>query len=647
MNLQVQQWQEKVESLFQRVKGWLASQTTRLRTAWNNYLRSKAPYLPHSLPQRRHKVVESILSDIHFQENLEVFVSSSGLSIIEVEKKAKIYLTEIASDMSYFSFPLWNKLLGWAFNYFYEDIEINKEALANIRELAGKKPIVFVPNHRSHIDYLLLSYLLYNERLPMPYVCAGINLNFWPLGTIFRKSGAFFIRRRFEGNKLYKTCVEAYLNYLLEKKSFIEFFIEGTRSRTGKLLPAKKGILSLLLQNYWDGGHEDIIFIPTSTVYQSVIEEKSFISEQQGTKKARESFWDLFKLRKLMGRQYGKVYVRFDSPLSLKEWEQANESSPSPLPLSPKGEENVEAIAHHITHGINRSTVVTPISLVAQALLIHPQKNILKSDIEKYVEEALEYLRYKKSPLSSMLPERWKEAIQETITQLVHTKLLSRYQDEEGVFYRLSDKNLSSLDYYKNTSIHFFVSLSVVSTILLKMGARKNQIRYEELEQKYQFVQKIFYGEFIFSHRHQLKDHLTRVLDYLKERNWVTIKDTTITLQKSQPLESSHRILTSYYEAYYAVWKVLNYLQNKTTEKKETERFLLNRTRLQFLRGTIDHPESLNQSLIQNALAAFSRLGIIKIESRGIGKQKKTCYHFSFDQETYDDIGTQLSFLIQ
>ena len=636
MNFQVHHWSERVSHAYEEMKTWLASLVTHYHAAWVRYLRSKAPYLPYSLPQRRSKVVESILSDIHFQETLETFVSSSGLSILEVEKKARSYLMEISSDLSYFSFPLWNKILAWVFKQFYEDIEVNKGGLESIKQLAGKKPIVFVPNHRSHMDYLLVSYLLYNERLPMPYICAGINLSFWPMGTIFRKSGAFFIRRSFEGNNLYKKSLEAYLHYLLKKQSFIEFFIEGSRSRTGKLIPAKKGIVSLLLQNYLEGGLEDVILMPMSIVYQSVIEEKSYLDEQQGAAKSQEKFSDLFKLRKLFQRKYGKVYVRFDEPLSIKDF------------IASRPTADVDVLANAITYGINRSTVVTPTSLVSQALLTHPRKILLKKEIEEHVRESLEYLRYKGSPLSNCLQNQWNKTIDETLSNLTHSRQLLHYRDEEGTFYVVPQKQTTALDYNKNTSIHFFVSLSALASILLQSRSHNNSIDFPTVEEHYQFIKDIFCREFIFSLRHSLRDHLTNILEYLKQRHWITIDGDRILLKEEglNPLQSFQRILQSYYEAYYAVWRVLRHLQGKTTERVETERYLLNRVHLQFLRDVIQHPESINKNLVQNALAAFIHLGLVQSEHRGIGRQKKTYYHFSFDTPSYDSIGHRLLSLI-
>ena len=163
-------------------------------------------------------------------------------------KESRRYLHEIASDYSETFIELWEKLLTWLWKNIYDGVIVDRKGLAGIREISRQMPLVVVPCHRSHIDYLLLSYVFYKENIQLPFVAAGINLSFWPVGYIFRKSGAFFIRRSFKGLELYGEVFSRYIKAMMAEKMPIEFFIEGGRSRTGKMVMPKYGLLSMILR---------------------------------------------------------------------------------------------------------------------------------------------------------------------------------------------------------------------------------------------------------------------------------------------------------------------------------------------------------------------------------------------------------------
>src|SRR3989338_5067943 len=285
--------------------------------ATQNYLRGKTRHLPQVLPKGRREMIDAILERPHHQDFLHSFAQECGMSIDHVEQVFRNNLHEIAADQNYLVYPFWDFILTWVFETVYEGIEIDKGSLEKLRALTDR-PIVFVPNHRSHVDYLILHYVLYCNAFQMPQICAGANLSFWPLGPIFRKCGAFFIRRSYEGNKLYAAAVQSYIEEVIRQKMPLEFFIEGTRSRTGKLLPPRMGILSAVARAYRKGAAEDVLVVPTSFTYESVLEDKNYLDEQAGATKKDEGFWDLLRLRKYLRRRKGKVYLQFGEPISLQ-----------------------------------------------------------------------------------------------------------------------------------------------------------------------------------------------------------------------------------------------------------------------------------------------------------------------------------------
>ncbi|QQR80712.1 MAG: 1-acyl-sn-glycerol-3-phosphate acyltransferase [Deltaproteobacteria bacterium] len=482
-----------------------------------NYLRRKSKQFPINPPKGRHAIINAVLDKTHHQDYLKSFSQESGMALDNIEKTFRDYLYEISADMNYLAFPFWDTLLTWVFDTIYEGLVFSEESLDMIRKVIAGKPVVFVSNHRSHMDYLILSYIFYRHQIPMPHICAGTNLSFWPLGPIFRKSGAFFIRRSYEGNKLYSYAVQAYMEEMIREKSCLEFFIEGGRSRTGKMLPPKMGILSAIVQAQLKGADEDVVMIPTSVNYESVLEEKNYMNEQSGASKKTESFWDLFSLKQYLKSKKGKVYIDFGDPLSLKDF--LRKETFKSTDKKEQTKETVNELAYELTYGINKSSTVTTSSLVAMALLTHEKRSIPQLEVDQKVDLYLDYLRFKSSHLSDPLERYPSNAVRESLKNYSRSHLIHSLHDDEigEQLYTIPSEKKLLLDYYKNTSLHFFVSIGVLSTILLSVPPN-GQISFKIIEEVFSFVQNLFQYEFMFSRRRSLRDHLEKIFLSGEER---------------------------------------------------------------------------------------------------------------------------------
>ncbi|HEX9101657.1 MAG TPA: 1-acyl-sn-glycerol-3-phosphate acyltransferase, partial [Polyangia bacterium] len=237
-----------------------------------------------------------------------------------LEKRARVALREIAADPKPWMFGFARPIMSWVFRKIFDGIEVDMVGLEKVRAAARKGPLVIVPSHKSHIDYLVLSYVFLENDLVPPLVAAGANLSFWPLGFFFRRGGAFFLRRTFKGDKLYGAVFRAYVRKMLRESFNIEFFIEGGRSRTGKLLPPKLGLLGMVVEAALDddGAHaRKAQVVPISIGYEKVIEEKSYAKELAGGEKKKEDVKGLLKATRVLGAQYGRLNIQFDDPLPL------------------------------------------------------------------------------------------------------------------------------------------------------------------------------------------------------------------------------------------------------------------------------------------------------------------------------------------
>jgi len=195
----------------------------------------------------REELKESILTNDKLRKFMQAYAEQKGTPIYKVRKKADDYLEEVAAKYNIGAIKLFSIGLTWLFNHIYDGVSIDREGLNRLKIMSQKGPLILIPSHKSHIDYLILSYLLWHNNMPCPLIAAGKNLSFWPLGPIFRGGGAFFIRRTFKGQLLYSRVFSAYINKLLEEGFNLEFFIEGGRSRTGKMILPKLGLLSIII----------------------------------------------------------------------------------------------------------------------------------------------------------------------------------------------------------------------------------------------------------------------------------------------------------------------------------------------------------------------------------------------------------------
>jgi glycerol-3-phosphate O-acyltransferase len=321
----------------------------------------------------------------------------------DAERKVLRYVNEIGADISFPAIRVMVRVLRWLWQRIYEGIETRH--IDRLHDVAKEKVIVYVPCHRSHFDYLLLSYICYEQGLQLPHIAAGINLNLPVVGPILRRGGAFFLRRSFKGNRLYATVFDAYLNQLLARGYSIEYFVEGGRSRTGRLLTPKGGMLAMTVHAYVRHPKRPVVFVPVYFGYEKLIEGDAFINELGGAEKQKESLSGLIRSIKSLRENFGRVYVNVGEPIELEgmldrmqpAWrEMAEEDGERPPWMTAV----IDELGNRIIGGINSAAAVTPISLLAYVLLSTPKQKIGLEELRSQLalsKELLERFRYSDS----------------------------------------------------------------------------------------------------------------------------------------------------------------------------------------------------------------------------------------------------------
>jgi glycerol-3-phosphate O-acyltransferase len=461
----------------------------------------------------RQQFREIVLMDKRVSEKIRSMSSDNKKKLRQMRKKAGEYFDEIAADYNITYIQFFHVALNWFWKKIFEGIHVDRAALAKVRDWARKGTLVYVPSHKSHIDYLILNYVLYTHHMHIPRVAAGKNLAFWPMGHIFRKSGAFFIRRSFSGATLYLEVFNRYIKALLEEEHPIEFFIEGGRSRNGKLVLPKTGFLSILLQAHQEGFCKDLIFVPTSITYDRIIEEDSYIKELGGGTKKGESLKQILRARRYLKKRYGKIYVQFNEAFSLKEYLSQ---------VNPSAQITHQELALHLVRAINDVSLVIPLSLVATAILANHRRGFHRSELTETVDIFLKFLTRHGAPMAETLNEPTK-AVQDTLSLLVSWKVIDSIEDtpgEEEPFHYVDEDKKLELEFYKNNIIHFFIPHAFVSISLL---SGKEEVRdTEAIISDYAFLKHLFKYEFVFDEKEDLREKITAVMGYFLDAAFIT-----------------------------------------------------------------------------------------------------------------------------
>lgn len=555
--------------------------------------------------------VEQIFEEEEVNRTLYDLAQETGKSIETTRRLAEKYAREIAADIHYSRLEFAVAILNMIFRHLFEKVEIDAEGLKRFKSALAKGPTVLVPNHRSHLDYLLLGHLCYEHDIVVPHVAGGINMAFWPLGGFFRKCGAFFLRRTFSGNRLYKIVFQTYLKILIREGYPQEFFIEGGRSRSGKIKPPRLGMLSMYSEVMHDGAAADLQFLPVSITYDRVLEQKSYMSEVKGKTKRAEKARDLLKLRKFFRGGYGNIYVRFGEAISWQET--CNEVETGAWETTKR--KLVPYLGEKIIHSINRNVVVTPQSLVACTLLGSSRRGQSLHDTEDFFHEILHYLNWKQNFLSESLSNNPHAAFRQAMDQFESRGLTRRHKGLDTDFFEIPSEKRLELDFFKNTSIHYLVSLALWSNILLVQSSHRPDL--ESLAPVYAYFQRLFQYEFRFSTRLPLTQHLDKLCCYLQERGWIGYSENQVEISDAgrPSLKRWSSLIRNFLEAYLVAWKTYLLRATQPSDDKVLVKEMLRYGKDQFLLGNIQHPEAVSKAVFENALQAFRALDLFRQDS--------------------------------
>jgi glycerol-3-phosphate O-acyltransferase len=402
-----------------------------------------------------HSVKETLLRDPDIQSLVTEIAAKEGVDRKKIMMRAYKDLNEIVASYNYRTIEVMYVLLTWVFTRVFDGVIVEDAELQKVREIMKTKPVVFIPCHRSHLDYLVIPYVLFLHDIVTPHIAAGINLAFWPAGPFMRSGGAFFIRRSFRGDALYSTALRKYIEYLLKNRWNIKFFIEGTRSRSGKMLPPAYGLLKNIMEAYRHKVCDDIALVPVSICYDEIPEQGTYSKELAGAQKKKESVRGLLRSRKVIKKKIGKVYVRFAEPIFVKDVFKLSEELHFDSTLM------LQKTAFQVCKEINDVTYITPKALVSSVLVGHRLPTLSLQEILRASQMLGAYATSVGAPLSLPVQDQFKAAVEQTMRALQRSAIVGVSEGSMPRTFYCEPKKRVILNFYKNNTIHCFVIPSI------------------------------------------------------------------------------------------------------------------------------------------------------------------------------------------
>lgn len=559
------------------------------------------------------RVIKETLRDRTLRGVIAEVSRERGRADGSVEREAERAVKEIAARYSPRTVELAKWLMDWVFERIYDGIEVDDAGLQRVAQTSATMPIVVCPSHKSHIDYLILSTVFFDRGLIPPHIAAGVNLSFWPLGPIFRKCGAFFIRRSFRGDRIYGAVLKAYVKKLLKDGFSQEFFVEGGRSRTGKVLQPRFGMLSMEVDAWLDGTRPDIAFVPVWIGYARIIEGRSYAHELGGGEKQKEDITALLSAPKVLASKYGRIYIRFDEPVSLAK---LAEQRGFDRDHHTEGEKKalVRALGFRVVEGINRATALTPMGLISTALLSHDRRGLTAAELRDRLRFLIDLVLDAEGVLSFSPDEEALDPLAdgpaaEACAQLRKDKALVVHESGgEHVFSVAEDQRVAT-DYYKNLAIHFFVADALVATGLLTTpGGQRAELQTRTRELSRILKKEFIYGagpfEELFAGR---VARLVR-LGLVEERDG-SLAPTESGAARVRQLAD---LLVHFVESYAITADALEVLRDGPLDFKDWMKRTLDRSKAAYLTGRIRRREAISRVTLENALAFFEEQGLVR-----------------------------------
>ncbi len=554
----------------------------------------------------RHKVQELVVGSPEVEAAVAAEARRRKIGVDRARAEAGKIFREIAANMNSTFLAGLNVIVVGIMRRVFASIEIT--GIEKIAEYAKRHPLVLAPSHRSYFDFLIISVVFYGHHLVPPHIAARENMAFGPMGFLFRRGGAFFLRRSLD-DPLYKAVFRAYVSYLVKEGFTQEFFIEGGRSRTGKTLSPKLGILTWDVEAFLSSARRDLFFVPIAITYERLVEEGAMVGELEGGRKSDESMMGLVRARKYLQRRFGTVHVNFGEPISLADAlgnrRERFAGDPSPE-MDAEQRLFVQQLGNRIVERINWAVVPNATAIAACAMLGARARGLFRAALVQRMQDVVDLLRLQDVRLTPALLQDEGEFV-ESIASLLRADLLRSTEDPRGEILYFEESARRALDLYRNSIVHYLVAPSFLARRLVA-GPARDELRGDLAEWL-----DLFYSEYHSPRAEVLAAHFDAFIDYFERFGWVERSDGQVrATEKGAPhfallAEQTRGVV----EVYYATFAAVSGFEGDLTAKG-----LVKAANAQFQRGDLLgellRSESVNDTTIANAIALLVRRGVLE-----------------------------------
>ena len=585
-----------------------------------HFRRVKNTVIGPDLSHRR-MMIDRIIKTPTVRRAIEDKARRDSISVERVTRLARKHAWEIAADYSYRVVHIASMMIAWFTRKVFHGV--NMHHFERFKSQALDHEVIYVPCHRSHVDYLLVSYLLHVNGFVPPHIAAGANLNLPIVGRVLRGGGAFYLRRTFKSQKLYAAIFNEYVSTIIAQGVSIEYFVEGTRSRTGRLLPPKAGMLIMTVKGYLHSPVRPVMFQPVYIGYEQLIEASAYRQELSGTAKRSEKLSDLLKVFGVLKKNYGAVTVSFGQPIFLDElldkhepdWREnavpAGEKAPWMNPL-------IEELGERIMTGINAAADVNPVNLLAMIMLATPRHSLGEQDLLAQLDLCRDLMV--NGPFADLITISGKSEA-EIVAYGIELGIMEKTPHELGDIVSLDPKKALELTYSRNNVSHLFAVPSLIACCFLNQRAFETHLLRRIALAVYPFLKAEL---FLPWDREGFLDAIQRNIDLLAARGLLCVSEDGKTIlrarggsEKAAQLNLLARGLLQTLERYYISVAVLAKNGSGTLSRAQLEKLCtLTAQRISRLHG-IEAPEFLDRRLFRQFIGELRKLGILSNDENG------------------------------
>ena len=499
-------------------------------------------------------IVDEVIGTSKFQEVVQQLSQKSGQSVEEVEREAKECLKEMAATPTPSGIELTANLGRYMYTRGFEkEIDFAPGDLDRIRTLLSERPVAFLFTHKSHIDGFLLITLFHDLNLPPVHTFGGINMGFLGLGTLLRNAGAIFIRRSFKGDDVYKAVFKHYIDYLGKKRFPVMWALEGTRSRTGKLMPPRFGLINYVINAHIQDDASDLLLMPISIVYDQVPEVGDYDVLQAGGKKTPESPSWFMKYLSGLNIPHGKIHVRFGQGVQVSDFIDPGATGTGIERRS------MQKMAFQLAVDVNNATPITVNSLVTYVLLEQGHRAITMEELQKQIELLMKFVTQFKCPVTADVERLDKTGVELALRQLSVTGTVRIDEDGLETVYMIPYDSARTAAYYRNGLIHCFITSAIGEVALLAISETGEQA-LQQFRSEALRIRDLLKFEFFFEGSEEFIQRLEREFT-LRQPQWQELigrgKEGVSELLKSLDVVLGHGALRPFLEAYWIFSRAL------------------------------------------------------------------------------------------